>query len=129
MWSTTLVAVTDVLFLILRLMSKKLLDMNFQFHYFYLENWFLFLNPKNLFLSFYGDFGNAWVHGKPDLKQWKRDVGVQLRLNMVSFYAYLTALFFDSWRFPAIKEGHIKGACELGCRVFQIIFPEHTAIH
>ncbi len=56
----------------------------------------LFLQFDKLYLSFYGDAGNAWNQGKVDFSQWKRTLGVQMRLGLVSFYSYPMSLFVDT---------------------------------
>lgn len=56
----------------------------------------LFLDLNHLFLSVYGDIGKAWNEDKLTSTGWRRDVGVQLRLSMVSFYTYPLSLFFDA---------------------------------
>ena len=57
---------------------------------------FLFLHFDKLFASLYGDAGNAWNEGKIDVSRWKRVLGAQLRLRMVSFYTYPMSVFFDA---------------------------------
>jgi len=92
---------------------------------------FLFLHMDKLFLSLYGDAGNAWNHGGMDFSQWKRDVGVQMRLSLVSFYAYPMSLFVDAsygldrfvnrdpgsrlWNHPPIRRSPGKGNCGFIC--------------
>jgi hypothetical protein len=49
-----------------------------------------------LYASVYADVGNAWTGSSPGLKELKRDVGVQLRLESFSFYSYPTRIFFDA---------------------------------
>jgi Tol biopolymer transport system component len=57
---------------------------------------FLFLNMDHLYLSLYGDVGNAWSVGDPDLSSWKKDVGVQMRMRLFNFYAYPMSFFLDA---------------------------------
>ena len=49
-----------------------------------------------LYGALFFDFGNAWDQGKPQWDQFKRDVGLQLRLDTFSFYNFPTKLFFDA---------------------------------
>ncbi|MBP1654212.1 MAG: Tol biopolymer transport system periplasmic component [Bacteroidetes bacterium] len=49
-----------------------------------------------LYLSLYGDIGNAWTDSSPALKDYKTDIGAQLRLESFSFYSYPTRIFFDA---------------------------------
>ncbi len=47
-----------------------------------------------IYLSTYFDIGTAWSQGgMPSLSAWKRDVGVELRLETPSFYIFPTRLF------------------------------------
>ena len=48
-----------------------------------------------LYLSLYGDYGNAWSGNATVLDQFKTDVGAQLRLQAFSFYVFPTSIFFD----------------------------------
>jgi sugar lactone lactonase YvrE len=57
---------------------------------------FLFFNLDNLFLSFYGDIGNAWNDDHVDFSNWKRDIGIQMRLGLFTFYNYPMKFFIDS---------------------------------
>ncbi len=57
---------------------------------------FLFMNFDRLYLSLYGDAGNAWDRGNIRSIKWRRDVGLQFRLGLVSFYSYPASLFFDA---------------------------------
>lgn len=57
---------------------------------------FMFLDINHLFMSVYGDIGKAWSEDELTASDWRRDVGVQLRLSMVSFYTYPLSLFFDA---------------------------------
>ncbi len=49
-----------------------------------------------LYMSVYGDWGNAWSGKKPTTKDFKSDVGVELRLESFSWYAYPTRVFFNA---------------------------------
>jgi len=57
---------------------------------------FLFMHFDKLYLSLYGDVGDAWSGGGVDVSRWKKDVGIQLRLGFLSFYSYPMSLFFDA---------------------------------
>ncbi len=47
-----------------------------------------------LYASAFADVGNAWTGSSiPNLTDWKRDVGAELRLESFSFYAYPTRFF------------------------------------
>lgn len=61
-------------------------DINKQFLQFYLSD---------IYLSAYGDVGNAW-DGSPVGTKFKKDAGAELRLSGFSFYNYPTAIFFDA---------------------------------
>ena len=47
-----------------------------------------------LYGEFHIDYGNAW-NGSPALRDFKRDVGFELRLEAFSWYAYPTRIFFN----------------------------------
>lgn len=49
-----------------------------------------------LYLSVYGDFGNAWNGDATKLNEFKKDIGAQLRLQAFSFYVFPTSIFFDA---------------------------------
>ena len=49
-----------------------------------------------LYMSVYGDFGNAWDGDNTKLDNFKKDVGAQLRLQTTSFYVFPTSIFFDA---------------------------------
>ena len=61
-------------------------DVNKQFLQFYLSD---------VYLSAYGDVGNAW-DGTPIGTRFKKDAGAELRFSGFSFYSFPTALFFDA---------------------------------
>ena len=49
-----------------------------------------------LYMSFYGDIGNAWGENHAVPGGWKGDAGAELRLESYSFYSYPTRFFFDA---------------------------------
>lgn len=61
------------------------LDFNFLQFYF-----------DKLYLSVYGDAGNAWNGNATKLKDFKKDVGAELRLQTYSFYVYPTSFAFNA---------------------------------
>jgi hypothetical protein len=61
-------------------------DVNRQFLQFYLSD---------VYLSAYGDVGNAW-DGSPVGTHFKTDAGTELRFSGFSFYSFPTAIFFDA---------------------------------
>jgi Tol biopolymer transport system component len=47
-----------------------------------------------LYASVFTDYGDAWTGSSiPNLTDWKKDVGAELRLESFSFYAYPTRIF------------------------------------
>lgn len=50
----------------------------------------------NVYLSFYGDFGNAWNAQFPSLSNFKKGIGSEIRIKMVSFYIFPTCIFFST---------------------------------
>ncbi len=49
-----------------------------------------------IFLAFYGDLGNAWNGKIPALDTFKKGAGVELRVQMNSYYLFPTNLFFNA---------------------------------
>ena len=49
-----------------------------------------------LYASVYGDVGTAWTGGGLSGQRFKRDLGVEVRLESFSYYAYPTRLFFNA---------------------------------
>ena len=58
---------------------------------------FLQLYFDKLYLSFFGDIGNAWsAPQRPRFAEFKRDIGAELRLESFSFYSYPTRFFLSA---------------------------------
>lgn len=49
-----------------------------------------------IFMSFYGDFGNAWNNDIPSLKDFKKGAGAEIRIALNSFYLFPTSVFFNA---------------------------------
>ncbi len=49
-----------------------------------------------VFLSVFGDFGNAWDGDVPKAKAFKKGVGSELRFALNSFYLFPTSVFFNA---------------------------------
>ena len=49
-----------------------------------------------LYASVYADAGYAWTDLKPRLSDFKKDIGVELRLEAFSYYAYPTRIFLNA---------------------------------
>jgi len=49
-----------------------------------------------LYAAFYGDVGDAWSGGGLEGRNYKRDAGVELRLEAFSYYAFPTRIFFNA---------------------------------
>ncbi len=62
-------------------------NLDFNFLQFYFDK---------LYLSVYGDIGNAWNGDNTKLKEFKKDVGMELRLLTYSYYVYPTAFAFNA---------------------------------
>ncbi len=56
--------------------------------------WFIHLHK--LYLSAYVQVGNIWSSNEFDPAEIKRDAGLQLRLQLFSFYSFPLSVFFDS---------------------------------
>jgi hypothetical protein len=50
---------------------------------------------SKLYASFFFDFGNAWT-GDTKLNEFKKDAGIELRLETFSWYAYPTRIFMSA---------------------------------
>jgi hypothetical protein len=62
-------------------------DINFKLLQFYFDK---------LYFSVYGDIGNAWNGKAAKLKNFKKDLGFELRLLTYSYYVYPTAFAFNA---------------------------------
>ncbi|MFZ1518324.1 MAG: biopolymer transporter Tol [Ignavibacteriaceae bacterium] len=49
-----------------------------------------------MFLSFNADIGNAWNGALPELDQFKKGVGAELRIQLNSYYLFPTSIFFNA---------------------------------
>ncbi len=49
-----------------------------------------------LYAAFYGDVGNAWTGGGLTGRNYRRDAGIELRLESFSYYAFPTRIFFNA---------------------------------
>lgn len=56
---------------------------------------FLHFYFDKLYASVFADIGNAWSGSTPNLRQFKTDIGAELRLESFSWYAYPTRLFIS----------------------------------
>jgi len=56
----------------------------------------LHLYFDKLYAGVFYDFGNAFDEDKIDFKKFKSDYGVELRLNLTSFYSMPTRIFFNA---------------------------------
>ncbi|NUN69842.1 MAG: PD40 domain-containing protein [Bacteroidetes bacterium] len=52
------------------------------------------LSLSRLYGEFHADIGNAWS-GDPDIKDFKKDVGFELRVDAFSWYAFPTRIFLN----------------------------------
>lgn len=49
-----------------------------------------------IYLSVFGDIGNAWNGSFPHIKDFKKGAGAELRLSMTSYYLFPTSLFINA---------------------------------
>ncbi len=49
-----------------------------------------------IYFSVHGDIGNAWNGDIPEFNEFKKGVGAEVRLKMISFYVFPTSLFFNA---------------------------------
>jgi hypothetical protein len=62
-------------------------------------NWrFATLYFDKLYFGVFYDYGNAWVEDHPELKDFKRDIGFQLRLECFTNYLFPTKIFWEAVR-------------------------------
>ena len=54
---------------------------------------FLFISIDQIWGSLYADMGSAWNTDKLDAVDWRRDAGVQLRMNLFGFYGFPLRFF------------------------------------
>ncbi len=57
---------------------------------------FAFLYFDKIFLSFHADIGNAWTGDIPDIDNFKKGAGAEIRIHMNSYYLFPSALFFNA---------------------------------
>ncbi|MBL7190121.1 PD40 domain-containing protein [bacterium] len=50
---------------------------------------------QRAYLGLFMDYGNAWT-GDVDFADWKKDIGVNLRMQLVSFFAFPTAVTLEA---------------------------------
>jgi Tol biopolymer transport system component len=62
-----------------------------------------------IFMSFYGDLGNAWTGPFPAFNDFKKGAGAEIRMELNSFYLFPTAVFINgSYGFDKI-EREVRG--------------------
>lgn len=49
-----------------------------------------------IYMSVYGDIGNAWTGETPELDEFKKGAGSEIRIKMNSFYLFPTSIFFSA---------------------------------
>ena len=49
-----------------------------------------------IYMSVYGDFGNAWNGDMPALSEFKKGAGAEVRIKINSFYLFPTSVFFNA---------------------------------
>ena len=49
-----------------------------------------------IFMSFYGDIGNAWNANATNFRDFKKGAGAEIRIHMNSYYEFPTDLFFNA---------------------------------
>ncbi len=60
--------------------------------------WYL----DKIYFSIYGDYGNAWNEGMPQFNDFKKDVGAEIRIKLISFYIFPTSVFMN-WAYSFDK--------------------------
>lgn len=49
-----------------------------------------------IFMSVYGDIGNAWTGKIPELNKFKKGAGAEVRIHLNSYYLFPTSVFFNA---------------------------------
>ncbi len=49
-----------------------------------------------LYLGMFYDYGNAWIRDKTNINDFKRDIGIQLRLECFTNYMFPTKIFWEA---------------------------------
>lgn len=57
---------------------------------------FLQFQFRKIYFSLFADLGSAWNGRIPASSDWKKDMGVELRVDAFSFYAYPTRIFLSA---------------------------------
>jgi len=79
--------------------GRKMLIGRFTYRLPLLSLWqkkFFHLTSDRIYLAAFMDYGNAFNQDRVDLTAFKRDVGVNLRCSMFSFYGFPTALSLEA---------------------------------
>lgn len=78
--------------------TKKLIgSIGYRFPIFNHIDWkFYNIYFNKLYFGIFYDFGNAWVDDKIEFKDFKKDIGIQLRLETFSNYLFPTRFFFEA---------------------------------
>lgn len=73
---------------------------------------FLFIHIDQIWGALYGDVGDAWNTDKLSEVDWRRDAGVQLRMNLFGFYGFPLRFFagaaygLDAFQHEGVEYGH-----------------------
>ncbi len=71
-----------------------------------------FITLDNLFMSVFAEAGDAWDEYEIHPTLWKKDIGIEFRLNTVSFYALPLNIYFsvayglDKFTYKDVTYGH-----------------------
>ena len=57
---------------------------------------FLNLYFDKLYMGFFYDYGNTWIEDEFKISDFKRDIGIQLRLETFTNYLFPTRFFFEA---------------------------------
>jgi len=69
----------------------------------------LHINLDKIYFGFFADYGNAWSEKKVSPGDFKRDVGMQLRLETFSFYLFPTRFFLEAaYPLDIVRHGDIR---------------------
>lgn len=85
------------------------LNVNYRFPIFEeIDTRFYHLYIDKIYASIYFDYGNAWEDKQVKLKDFKKGIGTELRVQMNSFYIFPTSLFLNiAYGFDEFKRQNI----------------------
>jgi len=90
--------------------NKLITTFTYRFPLFENIDWQIFnLYFDKLYLGVFYDYGNAWTNSGIHLDDFKKDIGIQLRLNVFSNYLFPTRVFWEAvYPFDDVKLDNVS---------------------